>query len=153
MRVIPKGCPSAHPHHSLEVVSEALRYFSAHFHEEIAMEQVAGAIGISEECLDFCFDQSRGMTPWQALQHHRLNRLFQTVSEQPGLHLRQLIRRCGLAGTPGAVDSFEETFGIDLTLFRRTCRRAAADRQFRRHDARREELVLTPAHPATPRGR
>ena len=142
MRVIPRGCGAAHPQRSREVVGNALRYFSEHFREAIAMQEVAEAIGISEECLDFCFDQSRGMTPFQALQHHRLNRLFQRISEQPGQQLGQAIRQCGLPSTGHTVTAFEEAFGIGMTPFRRTCRRALADRQFRQHQYQREQLVL-----------
>ena len=142
MRVVPDGCPSASPALSLQVVGEALRYFADHFEQPIAMPAVADQLGISEECLDFCFDQSRGMTPFEALQHHRLNRLFAVITSEPELSLRAAIRSCGLQRSPETVSLFEDTFGIAMPLFLQTCRRAAEDREYRRHHPRRDALVI-----------
>jgi methylphosphotriester-DNA--protein-cysteine methyltransferase len=144
MRLVPFDCPSASPARSRLVVGEALRYFAEHFHQPIAMAAVASVLGISEECLDFCFDQSRGMTPYEALQHHRLNRLFAVITSEPRQSLPRAIRACGLDRSPETVSQFEETFGITMPLFLLTCRRAAEDRAFRRHHPQREALVVAP---------
>ena len=127
MRVVPEGCDLIAGHTG--VVALALRYFARHFQESILMADVARSIGTSEECLDFCFDQTRGMTPFEALQQHRLNRLFQAIAAQPRLSLPSSMRRCGLPCSAGTVAAFEHAFGIGMPLFRRTCQQAADDRQ------------------------
>lgn len=126
----------------LQVVAMARQYFGRHFQEPIAITEVPQALGISEECLDFSFDRVRGMTPAQALQEHRLNRLFVALTDQPRQGLGQAIQACGLSRTAGVVALFEQTFGIDMPLFLLTCRRAADDRLFRRQHPDPEALVL-----------
>ena len=141
IRAIPKDCPAASPALSRLVVGQALDYFALHFRRPIAMAAVADALGISEACLDFCFDQSRGMTPYEALQHHRLNRLFAAITLQPRRSLTRAILACGLQRSAETVSHFEDTFGIAMPLFMLTCRRAEQDRHFRRHHPQREALV------------
>ncbi len=126
----------------MQIVSDALRYFGLHFSEPIPITELAGRLGISEACLIVSFDRIRGMTPAQALQEHRLNRLFAALSDQPRQGLSLAIRSCGLAQTTDVVSLFEQTFGIDMSLFLLTCRRAADDRQFRRQHPEPAALVL-----------
>lgn len=128
-----------------QIVSDALRYFGMHFHEPIAIRELARSLGISEHCLSVSFDRIRGMTPAEALQEHRLNRLFTSLSDQPRQGLGPAIRACGLGQTNGVIALFEQTFGIDMPLFLLTCRRAADDRLFRRQHPEAEALVL-PSH-------
>lgn len=124
------------------VVGRTLSYYARHFREPITIAQVAGYLGISEDCLDFCFDQARGMTPAEALLHHRLNRLFHTITDQPRQSLRKAIVSCGLGDVQRPIELFENTFGIEMPLFLITCRRAAADRAFRRRHPAADQLVL-----------
>lgn len=126
----------------IEIVAQALQYFTLHFKEPIAILELAQAIGISEAWLDFSFDQIRGMTPAEALQEHRLNQLFSALTDQPRKGLGRAIQACGLGQTSGVVALFEHTFGIDMPLFLLTCRRAADDRSFRRLHPEPEALVL-----------
>lgn len=128
----------------MRIVVETLQYFGLHFRDPIAITELAEALGISEVCLDFSFDQIRGMTPAQALQEHRLNRLFAALTDQPRQGLTRAIRACGLGQTAGVVPLFEQTFGIDMPLFLLTCRRAADDRLFRRTHPDPQSLVLPP---------
>ncbi len=133
------GCGSP-----LQIVANALQYFGQHFPDPIAIPELSQSLGISEACLDFSFDQIRGMTPAQALQEHRLNRLFASLTDQPRQGLGRAIRSCGLGQTAGVVTLFEQTFGIDMPLFLLTCRRAADDRLFRRAHPEPQALVLPP---------
>ena len=128
----------------LQIVANALQYFGQHFRDPIAIPELSESLGISEDCLDFSFDQIRGMTPAQALQEHRLNRLFSALTDQPRQGLGRAIRSCGLGQTAGVVPLFEQTFGIDMPLFLLTCRRAADDRLFRRTHPDPQSLVLPP---------
>lgn len=128
----------------IRIVADALQYFRRHCHDPIAIAELAEVLGISEACLDFSFDQIRGMTPAQALQEHRLNKLFAALTEQPRQGLGRAIRACGLGQTAGVVSLFEQTFGIDMPLFLLTCRRAADDRLFRRAHPEPQALVLPP---------
>lgn len=122
------------PAQQLDVVNQAARYFAHHFAEDIELEVMASSIGVSAEWLDLCFDHCRGKTPFQALQHFRLSRLFEGIAEHPQSTLQQQVHRCGLASVMAANRLFEELFGIGLAPFRRVCRRAAADRLLhRRH--------------------
>lgn len=116
----------------LDVVDRAGRYFALHFSEEITPEGLARSIGVSAEWLDLCFDNCRGKTPFQALQHFRLSRLFEGIAQQPTSTLQQQVHSCGLASVMAANRLFEELFGIGLAPFRRICRRAAADQHRRR---------------------
>jgi transcriptional regulator GlxA family with amidase domain len=120
------------PAQQLDVVNRAARYFAHHFAEEIELEAMASSIGVSAEWLDLCFDHCRGKTPFQALQHFRLSRLFDGIAEQPQTTLQQQVHRCGLASVMAANRLFEDLFGIGLAPFRRVCRRAAADRLLHR---------------------
>jgi transcriptional regulator GlxA family with amidase domain len=141
MRTVPEGCREA-GQSGLMVVGRTLRYFARHFREPIAISQVASHLGISEDCLDFCFDQNRGMTPAEALLHHRLNRLFHTITDQPRQGLREAILSCGLGEGSRTIELFENTFGIEMPLFLLTCRRAAEDRACRRQHPSADHLVL-----------
>jgi AraC-like DNA-binding protein len=126
----------------MQVVAKARQYFGLHFQEPIVITEIPHALGISEACLDFSFDQVRGMTPAQALQEHRLNRLFAALTDQPRQDLKGAIQACGLDGTAGVVALFEQAFGIDMPLFLLTCRRAADDRLFRQEHPEAEALLL-----------
>ena len=126
----------------MEVVGHAMRYFAQHFQESLVIAQVAEALGIGEARLDNCFDQIRGMTPALALREHRLNQLFQALSDQPRQGLGCAIQSCGLGQTQGVVALFEQEFGIDMPLFLLTCRRAADDRLFRQLHPEAAALVL-----------
>lgn len=141
MRAVPEGCRIAGQSGQM-VVGRTLHYFARHFHEPITISQVAGHLGISEDCLDFWFDQTRGMTPAEALLHHRLNRLFHTITEQPRQGLRKAIVSCGLGEGRRTIALFENTFGIEMPLFLLTSRRAAEDRAFRRLHPSADQLVL-----------
>lgn len=127
----------------MQIVSRALRYFSIHGGDPLPLPDLAEALDITEDCLEYSFDRVRGMTTAQALQLHRLNRLFTVLSAEPRQTLDQAIRRCGLAQTRGVVPLFEQTFGIEMALFLLTCRRAAEDRLFRREHQDAQSLVLT----------
>lgn len=126
----------------MQIVAQALEYFAHHFGDPILIPELARLLGISDDCLDFSFDQVRGMTPAEALQDHRLNRLFASLSDQPRQGLGHAIRSCGLGQTRGVVTLFEQTFGIEMPLFLLTCRRAAEDRLFRRAHPDPRALVL-----------
>jgi transcriptional regulator GlxA family with amidase domain len=141
MRAVPEGCREA-GQSGLMVVGRTLHYFASHFREPITIPQVAGHLGISEDCLDFWFDQARGMTPAEALLQHRLNRLFHAITDEPRRNLREAMRSCGLGPGSHTIELFERTFGIDMPLFVLTCRRAADDRAFRRRHPSAEQLVL-----------
>lgn len=124
------------------VVREALRYFSRHGDNPQAILTMAATLDVTEACLNDSFDQIRGMTPAQALQEHRLNKLFASLSHQPRQRLSAAIQSCGLGHTRDVVSLFEQTFGIDMPLFLLTCRRAAEDRQFRQCHPEPQALVL-----------
>ena len=134
---VPIGC--ANP---MQVVRDALHYFGLHFRDPIQMHDLAASLGTSLRCLDFSFDHIRGVTPGQALQDHRLNKLFVTLTDQPRQGLGRAIRACGLAQTTGVLALFEQEFGIEMPLFLLTCRRAADDRLFRLEHPEAEALVL-----------
>jgi methylphosphotriester-DNA--protein-cysteine methyltransferase len=139
-----RGCDNP-----MQVVARALQYFSLHGSDPLPLPDLAEALEISEDCLEYSFDHVRGMTTAEALQVHRLNRLFTVLSSEPRQTLEQAIRRCGLAQTRGVVPMFEQTFGIEMALFLLTCRRAAEDRLFRREHQEAHALVLTSPGPAT----
>lgn len=126
------------------VVKEALLYFGRHFSDRIEMPDLADTLGTSLGCLVFSFDLIRGITPLQALQEHRLNRLFAALTDKPRQSLARAIGACGLGDTEDVVRLFEQEFGIDMPLFLLTCRRAADDRLFRLHHPEPEALVLHP---------
>jgi methylphosphotriester-DNA--protein-cysteine methyltransferase len=126
----------------MQIVSAALRFFSLHFPEPNALAELAPTLEVSDDCLDFSFDQIRGMTPAEALQEHRLNQLFAALTDQPRQGLVHAIQACGLAQTREVVPLFEKTFGIEMPLFLLTCRRAAEDRLFRRQHPDSSALVL-----------
>lgn len=134
---MPMGC--ADP---MQVVGDALLYFSLHFQDPILMPDLALSLDTSLRCLDFSFARIRGMLPLQALQEYRLNRLFSVLTEQPGQELASAIQACGLGETSGVVALFEQEFGMEMPLFLYTCRRAADDRQFRQEHPEPEALVL-----------
>jgi hypothetical protein len=128
----------------LQVVGEALIYFGLHFRDPFLITDLAQALHTSVDCLDFSFDRIRGMTTAEALQDHRLNKLFLSLTDQPRQGLGRAIRACGLGQTAGVPTLFEQTFGIAMPLFLLTCRRAADDRLFRRQHPEAEALVLPP---------
>jgi methylphosphotriester-DNA--protein-cysteine methyltransferase len=104
---------------------------------------MAESLGISLYCLNFSFDRIKSVTPLQALQDHRLNKLFVALTDQPRQGLGRAIRACGLAETPGVLALFEQEFGIGMPLLLLTCRRAADDRLFRLEHPEADALVLS----------
>ena len=134
---VPSGCESP-----MQVVADALHYFGQHFSEPIQIPSMAESLGISLDCLNFSFEHIRRVSPLQALQEHRLNKLFVALTDQPRQDLGRAIRACGLAETTGVLALFEQEFGIDMPLFLLTCRRAADDRLFRLANPEAEALVL-----------
>ena len=126
----------------MQVVADALHYFGRNFSEPIQIPSMAESLGISLDCLNFSFEHIRGVTPLQALQEHRLNKLFVALTDQPRQDLGRAIRACGLAETTGVLALFEQEFGIDMPLFMLTCRRAADDRLFRLEHPDADALVL-----------
>lgn len=126
----------------MPIVAAGLRYLAQHFSQSNALAGMAKALAITDACLQFSFDQIRGMTPAEALLEYRLNKLFSALTDQPRQGLSRAIRTCGLDETRDVVALFEKTFGIDMPLFLLTCRRAADDRVFRRQHPEPEALVL-----------
>ena len=126
----------------MQVVADALHYFGQHFRDPIQIPSMAESLGISLHCLDFSFDRIKKVSPVQVLLEHRLNKLFQSLTNQPCQGLGRAIRACGLAETTGVLALFEQEFGIDMPLFLLTCRRAADDRLFRLEHPEAEALVL-----------
>lgn len=127
---------------AMQVVAAALGYFTLHFPEPIRIAELGSLLGFSEDCVEFSFDQVRGMTPAQALLDFRLNQLFQSLSQEPRQGLGRAVRACGLGTTTGVLNLFEQAFGIDMPLFLLTCRRAADDRLFRQAHPDAAALVL-----------
>ena len=127
----------------MQVVADALHYFGQHFRDLIQIPSMAESLGISLHCLNFSFDRIKSVTPLQALQEHRLNKLFVALTDQPRQGLGRAIRACGLAETPGVLALFEQEFGIGMPLFLLTCRRAADDRLFRLEHPEADALVLS----------
>lgn len=126
----------------MELVSEALQYFRAHYRYPIEIPALARVLGTNVRELDLSFERIRGVTAIRALQEHRLNKLFATLTDQPRQGLGRAIRDCGLGQTAGVIALFEREFGIAMPLFLLTCRRAADDRLFRRRHPEAEALVL-----------
>ena len=106
------------------ILAQCLEYFAHHFQEPIAIEELGISLGHSQLCVDYSFEQVRGMTAAEALQNHRLNQLLATLTEQPRQGLHHAIEACGLGQTTGVVGLFEQTFGIAMPLFLLTSRRA-----------------------------
>jgi len=140
MHLVPDAFKSCD--HPMQIVARALQYFATHFSDPLPITELAQALNTSQDCLDFSFDQIRGMTPAQALQAHRLNKLFAVLTDQPRQGLERAIQTCGLDQTAGVVSLFEQTFGIDMSLFLLTSRRAADDRLFRQRHPDPQALVL-----------
>lgn len=135
--VIPLACDSP-----MQIIATVRQYFGLHFQECIDLSQLPTLLGISKYCLDLSFEQARGISLSQALQEHRLNKLFAELTEQPRQGLGHAIEACGLSKTKGVVALFEQAFGIEMPLFMLTCRRAADDRLFRKDHPDAEALVL-----------
>lgn len=127
----------------MQIIATVRQYFGLHFQESIDLSQLPTLLGISKYCLDLSFQQVRGISLSQALQEHRLNKLFAALTDQPRQGLGQAIAACGLSQTNGVVALFEVTFGIEMPLFMRTCRRAADDRLFRSDHPDARALILT----------
>jgi methylphosphotriester-DNA--protein-cysteine methyltransferase len=125
----------------IQIVAVGLRYFAQHFAEPGALGEMVPSLGIPKDWLDFSFEQIRGMTPAEALFEHRLNRLFAALSAQPRQGLRRAIVACGLSASRNVVGQFEQAFGIEMSLFLLTCRRAAEDRQFGRRHPEQPALI------------
>lgn len=142
MRVLNGGCAELGADARLQLVNGATHYFGAHYAEPIRIASVASKLGVSEGCLDLCFDLHRGRTPWETLQQLRLSRLFEAISEQPSQGIETQVQRCGLLPVTEANQAFQRAFGIDLGAFRHSCRRAAADRRFRRSHPDAADLVV-----------
>ena len=136
--LVPLSCDSP-----MQIIATVRQYFGLHFQESIDLGQLPALLGISKQCLDLSFEQARGISLSQALQEHRLNKLFAVLTDQPRLGLGHAIAACGLGQTTGVVALFEQTFGIEMPLFLRTCRRAADDRLFRKDHPNAEALVLS----------
>ena len=126
----------------MQIVAKIRQYFSLHAQELIDLGDLPSQLGISKQCLEVSVEQVRGMSLAQALQEHRLNRLFAALTDHPRQGLGHAIQACGLSRTQGVVALFEQAFGIEMPSFLLTWRRAADDRCFRRNHPEPESLVL-----------
>ncbi len=126
----------------MQIVAKVRHYFSLHAPDLIDLGDLPSQLGISKQCLEVSFEHVRGMSLAQALQEHRLNRLFAALKDQTRQGLGHAIQACGLSRTQGVVALFEQAFGIEMPSFLLTCRRAADDRCFRRNHPEPESLVL-----------
>ena len=126
----------------MQIVMRVRKYFLLHSPEFIDIGNLHALLGISKHCLDSSFEQVHGMSLAQALQEHRLNRLFAALTDHPRQGLGHAIEACGLSKTKGVVALFEQDFGIEMPLFLLTCRRASDDRLFRKQHPDPEALVL-----------
>jgi methylphosphotriester-DNA--protein-cysteine methyltransferase len=84
----------------MQVVADALHYFGKQFCYPIQILSMAESLVISLYCLNFSFDRIKSVTPLQALQDHRLNKLFVALTDQLRQSLGRAIRACGLTETP-----------------------------------------------------
>ena len=126
----------------MQIVAKVRQYFSLHAQDLIDLGELPSQLGISKQCLEISFEKVRGMSLAQALQEHRLNRLFAALTDQPRQGLGHAIQACGLSRTQGVVALFEQAFGIEMPSFLLTCCRAADNRCFRRNHPDPESLVL-----------
>ena len=136
-RAAPSGC--ANPR---QVVSDATHQFGLHFPDPIQMPELAQSLGTSLRCLNFSFEHIRGVPPLQALQEHRLSKLFAVLTDQPCQGPGPATCACGLGETASVSDLFEQEFGIDMPLFLHISRRAADGRAFRLEHPEADALVL-----------
>jgi hypothetical protein len=127
----------------MQIVVMVRQYFVLHLQEFIDISNLHALLGISKHChLESGFKQVRGVSLAQALQENRLNRLLASLTDHPCQGLGHAIEACGLTKTKGVVALFEQAFGIEMSFFMLTCRRAADDRLFRMRHPDPEALVL-----------
>jgi transcriptional regulator GlxA family with amidase domain len=84
----------------MQIIATVRQYFGLHFQESIDLGQLPALLGISKDCLDLSFEQVRGISLAQALQEHRLNKLFAVLTDQPRQGLGHAIAACGLWPEP-----------------------------------------------------
>jgi len=67
----------------MQIVAKIRQYFSLHAQDLIDLGDLPSQLGISKQCLEVSVEQVRGMSLAQALQEHRLNRLFAALTDHP----------------------------------------------------------------------
>jgi len=68
----------------MQIVAKARQYFGVHLQEPIEITALPQALGVAEDCLNFSFEQVRGMTPAQTKVLNKLDRYALLVtSNQP----------------------------------------------------------------------
>jgi len=58
--------------HTSTLVKRAVAYIQQHFARELSRQEIAGAVGISQNYLSRIFQQELGISPWEYLNRYRI---------------------------------------------------------------------------------
>lgn len=66
------GEHSAHSHSTSTLVKRAVAYIQQHFARDLSRQEIAGAVGISQNYLSRIFQHELGISPWEYLSRYRI---------------------------------------------------------------------------------
>ena len=127
-----------------EVVAQyALALIANHFTEHgLNALWICSQLAISQQELNGAFAQNRRFDCDQIILNFRLCRLFEQITSQPEIPLKQQVSSCGLGSIQDTDLHFRNCFGIALRSFHDVSLRAAEDRRFRRSHPQRSSLII-----------
>ena len=125
------------------VAQSALALIANHYAEhDLNALWISSRLAISQQELNGAFAQNRRFDCDRIILNFRLCRLFEQITSQPEIPLKQQVASCGLGSIQDTDPHFRNCFGIDLRPFHDVSLRAAEDRQFRRSHPQRSSLII-----------
>lgn len=100
-------------------LSPALNFIYYHMHEDISVDAIAEAVGISTGRLSVLFRQAFGTSPAQAVRKYRLNTAKRHLARNPSLKIKEIAAMCGFTSESYFVTAFRKEFGISPTDFKK----------------------------------
>ncbi|MCD8482402.1 MAG: helix-turn-helix domain-containing protein [Verrucomicrobia bacterium] len=121
IRIPPKGLhygESAPFYHSADpLVAKALRWMESHLTEEIGIDDVALAAGLSRRSLEYQFQQSLDCSPYQKLLSMRLERA-KDLMLNTNKTIQSVALECGFSNQREFCVRFKQKMGLTPSAFR-----------------------------------
>lgn len=102
---------------SLRQLQPAIDYMHEHLQENLSLDSMAQMLGISRYYFIRIFKQTFGITPYQYLLQHRIERA-QCLLKQSKLSLSDIAIECGFANQSHLTNHFKRQLGITPKTFR-----------------------------------
>ena len=101
------------------LISDTVDYIEAHFKENISIDQIASAVGVTKEYLCYVFKREMGQTIVRFLTSIRLGYAKELLEEYPDKKACEVAKLCGYESASYFGKVFKENIGVTPDEYRR----------------------------------